>query len=53
MARKKRSAHRRRKAALKRRNPIAKAVRAKRPQVKPARRRPPPETGEWDDGAGA
>jgi hypothetical protein len=34
----------------KRRNPIAKAVRAKQPRVKPARRRPPPEAKDWENG---
>jgi hypothetical protein len=31
-----------------RRNPIAKAVRRLVPKVKPKKRRPPPETKDWD-----
>jgi hypothetical protein len=33
----------------KRRNPVAKALGRLRPKVKPARRRPAPEAGEWND----
>jgi len=50
--RRSRKALKRRKATPRRRNPIAKAVRAIGPKVKPAKRRPPPEAGEWDGGDG-
>jgi hypothetical protein len=36
-------------ARARRRNPVAKAVRKIAPKVKPAKRRRPPETKEWDD----
>ena len=38
----------RRKRVVRRRNPVAKAVRVIRPRVKPAKRRPPPEAEDWD-----
>lgn len=37
-----------RRRAVKRKNPIAKAVRTIAPKVKPAKRRPPPSEAEWE-----
>ena len=53
MARKRRMRSRRAKAAPKRRNPIARVVKAKTVQVRPGRRRPPPERSEWDGDGGS
>lgn len=37
-----------RRRAIKRKNPIAKAVKRIAPKVKPAKRRPPPSEAEWE-----